>query len=172
MNIAIVGATGNVGRRLIEVLEKKQFPIDKLFLIASSKSVGKKINFKGKEHSIHDLESFDFSSVKIAFFSAGSALADKWAPIAAQKTIVIDNSKFFRMDPDVPLIVPEVNSKDLKDEKNKKIGELRSACYSPHFKKVVGIAMMYKSFWEKSQSFKIEINGETFNGKVCDLPLI
>ena len=81
MNIAIVGATGNVGRRLIEVLEKKQFPIDNLFLIASSKSVGKKINFKGKEHSIHDLESFDFSSVKIAFFSAGSTIAEKWAPI-------------------------------------------------------------------------------------------
>jgi len=121
MNIAIVGATGNVGRRLIEVLEKKQFPIDKLFLIASSKSVGKKINFKGKEYSIHDLESFDFSSVKIAFFSAGSAIADKWAPIAAQKTIVIDNSKFFRMDPDVPLIVPEVNSKDLKNYKKKNI---------------------------------------------------
>ena len=121
MNIAIVGATGNVGRKLIEVLEKKQFPIDELFLIASSKSVGKKINFKGKEHSIHDLESFDFSSVKIAFFSAGSAVADKWAPIAAQKTIVIDNSKFFRMDPDVPLIVPEVNSKDLKNYKKKNI---------------------------------------------------
>jgi len=121
MNIAIVGATGNVGRRLIEVLEKKQFPIDKLFLIASSKSVGKKINFKGKEHSIHGLESFDFSSVKIAFFSAGSSIAEKWAPIAAKKTIVIDNSKFFRMDPDVPLIVPEVNSKDLKNYKKKNI---------------------------------------------------
>ena len=117
MNIAIVGATGNVGRKLMEVLEKKQFPIDELFLIASSKSVGKKINFKGKEHSIHDLESFNFSNVKIAFFSAGSAIADKWAPIVAQKTIVIDNSKFFRMDPDVPLIVPEVNSKDLKNYK-------------------------------------------------------
>jgi len=121
MNIAIVGATGNVGRKLIEVLEKKQFPIDELFLIASSKSVGKKINFKGKEHSIHDLESFDFSSVKIAFFSAGSSIAEKWAPIAAKKTIVIDNSKFFRMDPDVPLIVPEVNSKDLKNYKKKNI---------------------------------------------------
>ena len=58
------------------------------------------------------------------------------------------------------------------EEKNKKIGELRSACYSPRFKKVVGIAMMYKLFWEKSQSFKIEINGDTFSGKVCDLPLI
>ena len=75
----------------------------------------------------------------------------------------------------VQIDVKKINmtgSLDLKDEKNKKIGELRSACYSPHFKKVVGIAMMYKSFWKKSQSFKIEINGDTFNGKVCDLPLI
>jgi len=120
MNIAIVGATGNVGRKLLEVLDKKKFPIDKLFLIASSKSVGKKVNFNGKEYSIQDLESFDFSSVKIAFFSAGSSIAEKWAPIAAQKTIVIDNSRFFRMDSEVPLIVPEVNSKDLKDYKKKK----------------------------------------------------
>ena len=72
MNIAIVGATGNVGRKLLEVLEKKKFSIDELFLIASSKSVGKKINFKGKEHSIYGLESFDFSSVKIAFFQLGA----------------------------------------------------------------------------------------------------
>ena len=121
MNIAIVGATGNVGRKLLEVLEKKQFPIDELFLIASSKSVGKKINFKGKEHSILDLEEFDFSKVKIVFFSAGSAIAEKWGPIAAEKTIVIDNSKFFRKDPDIPLVVPEVNSKDLSLLKNKNI---------------------------------------------------
>ena len=121
MNIAIVGATGNVGRKLIEVLEKKQFPIDELFLIASSKSVGKKINFKGKEHVILDLEEFDFSKVKIAFFSAGSAIAEKWGPIAAEKTIVIDNSKFFRKDPDIPLVVPEVNLKDLSLLKNKNI---------------------------------------------------
>ena len=117
MNIAIIGATGNVGRKLLGVLEKKQFPIDELFLIASSKSVGKKINFKGKEHSIRDLESFDFSSVKIAFFSAGSVIAEKWVPIAAQKTIVIDNSKFFRMDQNVHHIVPEVNRKDIKNYK-------------------------------------------------------
>ena len=121
MNIAIVGATGNVGRKLLEVLEKKQFPIDELFLIASSKSVGKKINFKGKEHAVLDLEEFDFSKVKIAFFSAGSAIAEKWGPIAAEKTIVIDNSKFFRKDPDIPLVVPEVNSKDLSLLKNKNI---------------------------------------------------
>ena len=121
MNIAIVGATGNVGRKLIEVLEKKNFEISQLFLVASSKSEGKKINFNGKEHTVIDLEKFDFSKVKIAFFAAGSAIAEKWANIAAEKTIVIDNSKFFRKDPDIPLVVPEVNSKELVQVKNKNI---------------------------------------------------
>tara|TARA_B100000953_G_scaffold109921_1_gene90324 strand:+ start:620 stop:1630 length:1011 start_codon:yes stop_codon:yes gene_type:complete len=121
MNIAIVGATGNVGRKIIEVLENKNFSISELFLIASAKSAGKKITFKGKEHSVIDLEKFDFSKVKIAFFAAGSAIAEKWAHIAAEKTIVIDNSKFFRKDPDIPLIVPEVNSKELVHLKNKNI---------------------------------------------------
>ena len=121
MNIAIVGATGNVGRKLIEVLEKKNFSVTEAFLVASSKSSGKKINFLGKEHTVEDLEKFDFSKVKIAFFAAGSAVAEKWAPIAANKTIVIDNSKFFRKDSDVPLIVPEVNSKELSKFKNKNI---------------------------------------------------
>tara|TARA_B100001250_G_scaffold393725_1_gene396802 strand:- start:1450 stop:2460 length:1011 start_codon:yes stop_codon:yes gene_type:complete len=121
MNIAIVGATGNVGRKLIDVLEKKNFLISELFLVASSKSEGKKINFNGKELSVIDLEKFDFSKVKIAFFAAGSAIAEKWAHIAAQKTIVIDNSKFFRKDPDIPLVVPEVNPKELAQVKNKNI---------------------------------------------------
>ncbi len=121
MNIAIVGATGNVGRKIIEVLEKKNFPISELYLIASSKSSGKKISFKGKELIVIDLEKFDFSKVKIAFFAAGSSIAEKWASLVAEKTIVIDNSKFFRKDPDIPLIVPEVNSKDLVNVKNKNI---------------------------------------------------
>ncbi len=121
MNIAIVGATGNVGRKLIEVLEKKKFPITELFLVASSKSEGKKISFSGKECIVIDLEKFDFSKVKVAFFAAGSAIAEKWAHIAAEKTIVIDNSKFFRKDPDIPLVVPEVNSKELIHVKNKNI---------------------------------------------------
>ena len=121
MNIAIVGATGNVGRKLIEVLEKKNFSVTEAFLVASSKSSGKKVNFLGKEHTVEDLEKFDFSKVRIAFFAAGSAIAEKWAPIAANKTIVIDNSKFFRKDSDIPLIVPEVNSKDLSKFKNKNI---------------------------------------------------
>jgi len=121
MNIAIVGATGNVGRKLIEVLEKKNFPISELFLIASSKSEGKKISYSEKEHTVIDLEKFDFSKVKIAFFAAGSAIAEKWAHVAAEKTIVIDNSKFFRKDPDIPLVVSEVNSKELVHVKNKNI---------------------------------------------------
>ena len=121
MNLAIVGATGNVGRKLIEVLEKKNFPISQIHLVASAKSVGKNIRFLGEEYNVQDLEKFDFSKVKIAFFAAGSAVAERWAPIAAQKTIVIDNSKFFRKDPDIPLIVPEVNSKELSKFKNKNI---------------------------------------------------
>ena len=121
MNIAIVGATGNVGRKIIEILEKKQINIENLFLLASKNSEGKKINYNGKEHVVTDLEKFDFSNVKIAFFAAGSGVAEKWAHVAAEKTIVIDNSKYFRKDPDIPLIVPEVNSKKLADVKNKNI---------------------------------------------------
>ena len=121
MNIAIVGATGNVGRKLLEVIEKLNFEFSELYLIASDKSIGKKITFKNKSYSIVGLSDFDFSKVKIAFFSAGSAIAEKWAPIAAKKTIVIDNSKHFRMDKDIPLVVPEVNADTLKNYKNKNI---------------------------------------------------
>jgi aspartate-semialdehyde dehydrogenase len=121
MNIAIVGATGNVGRKLLEVLEKLDFKFDQLYLIASDQSIGKKINFKNKDYSVVGLSDFDFEKVQIAFFSAGSAIAEKWAPIAAKKTIVIDNSKHFRMDKDIPLVVPEVNSSSLEQYKNKNI---------------------------------------------------
>ena len=95
MNIAIVGATGNVGRKTLELLEKRNLSIDNLYLVASSKSSGKKISFKGKDHEVFDLGTFDFSKVKI----------------------VIDNSSYYRMDPDVPLVVPQVNSNDLKNIK-------------------------------------------------------
>ena len=121
MNIAIVGATGNVGRKLLEVIEKLNFSFNELYLIASDKSIGKKITFKNKTYSVVGLSDFDFSKVKIAFFSAGSTIAEKWAPIAAKKTIVIDNSKHFRMDKDIPLVVPEVNADSLKNYKNKNI---------------------------------------------------
>ena len=121
MNISIVGATGNVVRKIIEILEKNQLDIENLFLLASKNSEGKKINYNGKEHTVNDLEKFDFASVNIVFFAAGSGVAEKWAHVAAEKTIVIDNSKYFRKDPDIPLIVPEVNSKKLADVKNKNI---------------------------------------------------
>jgi aspartate-semialdehyde dehydrogenase len=114
MNIAIVGATGNVGRKIIEVLEKKNFSLDNLYLIASSKSAGSKITFKDKELEVFDLEKFDFSKAKITFFAAGGKISENYATKAAEHSIVIDNSSFYRMDPDVPLIVPQVNSEDLK----------------------------------------------------------
>ena len=117
MNIAIVGATGNVGRKIIEVLEKKIFSIDNLYLVASSKSAGSKLKFNGKEIKVENLETFDFSKAKITFFSAGGKISEKYAPIAAKHSVVIDNSSYFRMDPDVPLIVPQVNSNDLKNLK-------------------------------------------------------
>ena len=121
MNIAIVGATGNVGRKLLEVIDKLNFKFSELYLIASDKSVGKKIKFQDKEYTVLRLTDFDFSKVKIAFFSAGSSIAEKWAPIAAKKTIIIDNSKHFRMDKDIPLVVPEVNADSLKNYKSKNI---------------------------------------------------
>ncbi len=115
MNIAIVGATGNVGRKIIEVLERKNFPVDKLYFVASSKSAGKKLKFKGKEIVVENLDTFDFSKGEITFFSAGGKISEKYAPIAAKHSTVIDNSSYFRMDPDVPLIVPQVNSNALKN---------------------------------------------------------
>ena len=117
MNIAIVGATGNVGRKTLEVLEKKGLPIENLYLLASSRSAGKKISFKGKDYNVSDLESFDFSKVKIAFFAAGGKISEKYAEQAAKYCIVIDNSSFYRMDSTVPLVVPQVNSNDLKNIK-------------------------------------------------------
>ncbi len=117
MDIAIVGATGNVGRKTLEVLEKKELSIDNLYLVASSKSAGKKISFKGKEHEVFNLENFDFSKVKIAFFAAGGKISEKFAEKAAKHCLVIDNSSFYRMDPDVPLIVPQVNSNHLEQIK-------------------------------------------------------
>ena len=117
MDVAIVGATGNVGRKIIEVLEKKNFPIDNLYFIASSKSAGSKLKFKDKEIEVENLETFDFSKAKITFFSAGGKISEKYVPLAAKHSVVIDNSSHFRMDQEVPLIVPQVNSHDLKDIK-------------------------------------------------------
>ena len=118
MNFAIIGASGNVGRKTIEILEKSKIPFKELYLVASKKSAGKKIKFRGEEIVIEDLESYDFSKAKITFFAAGSQIAKEWAPKAAKKTIVIDNSSYFRMQSDVPLVIPEVNAEALNKHNN------------------------------------------------------
>ena len=118
MNFAIIGASGNVGRKTIEILEKSKIPFKELYLVASEKSAGKKIKFRGEEIVIENLESYDFSKAQITFFAAGSHIAKEWAPKAAKKTIVIDNSSYFRMHSDVPLVVPEVNAEALNKHNN------------------------------------------------------
>ena len=118
MNFAIIGASGNVGRKTIEILEKSKLDFNRLFLVASSKSAGKKIKFRNKEIKIEALENYNFSKAQITFFAAGSQIAKEWAPNAAKKTIVIDNSSYFRMQKDVPLVVSEVNPEALDKHHN------------------------------------------------------
>ena len=110
--VAVVGATGNVGRELLNILVERQFPYDEIVAVASARSTGVEIDLgdSGKTLKVKNLEHFDFSGFDMALFSAGSEASLKYAPIAAaQGCTVIDNSSAFRMDPDVPLIVPEVN---------------------------------------------------------------
>ena len=115
-NIAVVGATGNVGREILQILEQREFPIDNIHLLASSRSKGKKIEFKEQEIVVEDLADFDFSKVQIGLFSPGGTVSAEYAPKAAKKgCIVIDNTSHFRMNDDVPLIVPEINADILQD---------------------------------------------------------
>ena len=109
-NIAVIGATGNVGQEMLAILEERMFPVNEVFAVASRKSMGREVSYGDKTLKCQDLEQFDFAKVDIALFSAGSKVAKEWAPKAAKAgCIVIDNSSQFRMDPDVPLVVPEVN---------------------------------------------------------------
>lgn len=120
VNLAVVGATGMVGNTILQVLKDRNFPIDNLFLFSSKKSAGDKIDFNGKEITVEELtdKSFDNKNIDIALFSAGGSISEKYAPIAAEKGItVIDNSSQWRMDKDIPLIVPEVNG-DIAFENN------------------------------------------------------
>ena len=109
-DVAVVGATGAVGEAMISILEERNFPVRKLYLLASARSAGKSIMFHGKSVRVTDLAEFDFSQVQIGLFSAGASISEKFAPIAAAAgCVVIDNTSQFRRDEDVPLIVPEVN---------------------------------------------------------------
>jgi len=116
INLAVVGATGMVGRTFLKVLEEKQFPIENFYAFASKRSAGSTITFNGKEYTVEELKEDSFDrGIDIALFSAGGSTSEKFSPIAASKgCIVIDNSSAWRMDKEVPLVVPEVNPEDIK----------------------------------------------------------
>ena len=109
-NVAVAGATGAVGEAMIEILEQRKFPVDQLFPLASERSVGKTVMFRGRPHSVQNLAEFDFSETPLALFSAGGSVSAEYAPKAAEAgCVVIDNTSHFRNEPDIPLVVPEVN---------------------------------------------------------------
>ncbi|NSL51130.1 aspartate-semialdehyde dehydrogenase [Calidifontibacillus erzurumensis] len=117
-HVAVVGATGAVGEKMLSTLERRNFPISKLTLLSSERSAGKKITFKGEEHIVQAAKPESFEGVDVALFSAGGAVSKQLAPEAAKRgAIVIDNTSAFRMDPEVPLVVPEVNDADLHQHK-------------------------------------------------------
>jgi aspartate-semialdehyde dehydrogenase len=114
-HVAVVGATGAVGIEMIKTLEKRNFPVGKLTLLASARSAGKTLKFRGQEHTVKELTPESFAGVDIALFSAGSGISQQFAPIAVKAgAVVIDNSSAFRMADDVPLVVPEINPQDVK----------------------------------------------------------
>ena len=114
-HVAIVGATGAVGAEMIRCLEERHFPISQLTLLASKRSAGKTLKFKGEDIVIKELTKDSFAGVDIALFSAGGGISKEFAPAAvAAGAVVVDNSSAFRMDPDVPLVVPEINAADVK----------------------------------------------------------
>jgi aspartate-semialdehyde dehydrogenase len=109
-NVAVVGATGAVGNEMVATLEQRKFPVKKLTLLASARSIGKSISYRGEEIPIDELKEDSFKGIDIGLFSPGGAVSTKFAPIAAASgCVVIDNTSAFRMDPDIPLVVPEVN---------------------------------------------------------------
>jgi aspartate-semialdehyde dehydrogenase len=115
-NVAILGATGAVGEAMLSILAERQFPIGKLYLLASEKSAGKKITFQGRKLTVLDVAKFDFSKAQIGLFSAGGSVSAQYAPIAAEAgCVVIDNTSYFRNEVDIPLVIPEVNASAIAD---------------------------------------------------------
>jgi len=113
-NVAVVGATGLVGTEMISTLEKRNFPVQEITLLASERSLGKELSFKGKNYPVKILNEDSFKGIEIGLFSAGGSISERFAPIAAKEgCVVIDNTSAFRMKPDIPLVVPEVNPEDI-----------------------------------------------------------
>ena len=118
-HVAIVGATGAVGIEMIKTLEKRQFPLEQLTLLASARSVGKPMTFRGAEVKVKELTPTAFQGIDIALFSAGGGISREFAPLAARAgCVVVDNSSAFRQDPEVPLVIPEINPEDVRKHKN------------------------------------------------------
>ncbi len=114
-HVAVIGATGAVGIEMIKTLEKRSFPVGKLTLLASARSSGKKLKFRGEDHTVKELTKYAFSGIDIALFSAGGSISKEYAPVAATAgCVVVDNSSAFRMDDKVPLVIPEINAADVK----------------------------------------------------------
>lgn len=121
-NVAVVGATGAVGEVMLSILKERKFPIDKIYALASSRSIHKTVQFGSRTLKVHDLAEFDFTTVDIALFSAGGSVSAKYAPLAGKTgCIVIDNTSHFRREDDIPLVVPEVNPEDLRNFKPQNI---------------------------------------------------
>jgi len=121
-NVAVVGATGAVGNEMIKILEERQFPVRELTLLASERSVGKELSFRGKTQPVQILAECSFRGIDIGLFSAGGGISEKFAPVAAAAgCVVIDNTNAFRMVPEIPLVVPEVNPESIAMYKNRGI---------------------------------------------------
>ena len=114
--VAVVGATGNVGREMLEILHERNFDVSEVVPLASARSVGKEVSFGDDDLKVQDLAKYDFKGTDFVFSSPGGAVSAEYSPIAAKAgAIVIDNTSHFRMEPDIPLVVPEVNPQALKD---------------------------------------------------------
>ena len=135
-NLAIAGVTGAVGQEFLKIIEERDFPFDSLKMLASSRSTGKKIEFKGKTYIVEEMTKKSFSRINIALFSAGASRSKEFAPAAVEAgAIVVDNSSAFRMDPEVPLVIPEINPQ--------KIAENKGIIANPNCSTIIGIVPVW-----------------------------
>jgi aspartate-semialdehyde dehydrogenase len=135
-NLAVAGVTGAVGQEFLKILEEREFPFDSLRILASSRSAGKKIRFKGKEYVVEEMTKHSFERVNLALFSAGAERSREFAPAAVQAgAVVVDNSSAFRMEPDVPLVIPEINPQ--------KIAEHKGIIANPNCSTIIGIVPVW-----------------------------
>ena len=135
-NLAIAGVTGAVGQEFLAILEQRDFPFDSVKMLASSRSAGKKVEFKSREYTIEELGENSFEGIDIALFSAGGARSKQFGPAAAKAgAVVVDNSSAFRMDPEVPLVIPEINPE--------KIGDNKGIIANPNCSTIIGIVPVW-----------------------------